>query len=191
VLATRNPGKAQEIRAICVGWPVEWVDPQRSWPRVEETGETYLENARLKAHAAARATGLASLAEDSGIEVSGLGERPGPRSARYSGERASERDNLHSLIQQLAGLPSDDRTGRYRCVAVVAWPTGGELWAEGTCPGHLVLEPRGTSGFGYDPIFVPAGESRTMAELTPVEKNGISHRGRALRALAARLCEST
>jgi XTP/dITP diphosphohydrolase len=188
LLATRNPGKRRELQAICADWSVEWLDPEEySWPDVEETGRSYLENARLKARAAAVATGVPALAEDSGIEVAGLDGGPGPRSARYAGESASDADNLQLLVEELRALPEAGRDAAYRCVAVVAWPGGRETHAEGSCRGTLLLEPRGAGGFGYDPIFVPEGETRTMAELTPEEKNALSHRGRALRDLAAKL----
>jgi XTP/dITP diphosphohydrolase len=188
VIASRNPGKIREILAICADWPVQWVTHEDvSWPDVEETGAAYLENALLKARAVASATGEAALADDSGIEVDALGGAPGPRSARYAGEAASEEDNLRSLLRALAGVPGPGRTARYRAVAAVAFPDGGEVWAEGVCEGVLRTKPRGTGGFGYDPIFEPAGWDRTMAELTPEEKNRISHRGRALRALRDRL----
>jgi XTP/dITP diphosphohydrolase len=191
VVATRNPNKLHEIQTICVGWPVHWVAPdQEGWPEVEETGTTYLDNARLKVHAVARATANTALAEDSGIEVAGLDSRPGPRSARYAGESASDLENLQELIEELRRLPAEARRGTYRSVAVVGWTDGREVWAEGACEGTLLLEPQGSGGFGYDPIFVPVGEQRTMAELSLAEKNAISHRGRALRALAAKLCGS-
>jgi XTP/dITP diphosphohydrolase len=174
--------------AVCADWPVEWLGPEeRSWPDVEETGTSYLENARLKAQAAARATALPALAEDSGLEVVGLDSRPGPWSARYAGEAASDLDNLRALIEELRQLPESGRGGTYRCLAVLSWPDGGELCAEGASEGTLLLEPRGPGGFGYDPIFLPVGERRTMAELTLPEKNALSHRGRALRALASKL----
>jgi XTP/dITP diphosphohydrolase len=189
LVATRNPKKLHEIQTICVGWPVRWqASDQASWPEVEETGTTYLDNARLKAHAAASATAVTALAEDSGIEVAGLDSRPGPRSARYAGESASDLENLQELIEELRGLPEETRRGTYRCVAVVAWADGRELWAEGACEGTLLVEPHGSGGFGYDPIFVPLGHPRTMAQLSLAEKNTISHRGHALRALAAKLC---
>ncbi|HEX9124614.1 MAG TPA: RdgB/HAM1 family non-canonical purine NTP pyrophosphatase [Actinomycetota bacterium] len=185
-VASRNTGKIREITAICADWPVAWVtaDPSRAdWPDVDETGETYLDNALLKAHGVARALGVPALADDSGIEVDALGGAPGPRSARYAGEEASDVRNLQMLIRALAGVPASGRTARYRCVAAVAWPDGREVWAEGHCEGTLIGKPRGGGGFGYDPIFVPAGWDRTMAELEPAEKARISHRGRALRAL--------
>jgi XTP/dITP diphosphohydrolase len=184
VIASRNPGKVREILSICSDWPVEWLtNEQVSWPDVEEPGSTYLENALIKARAVAEATGEAALADDSGIEVDALGGAPGPRSARYAGEGASDQENLRALLRALAGVPGSGRTARYRAVAVVAWPGGATVWAEGVCDGGLRTKPRGTGGFGYDPIFEPAGWDRTMAELSPEEKDRISHRGRALRSL--------
>lgn len=188
-LATRNPGKIREIREICADWPVEWVTVDDApslgvaWPDVEETGETYRENAFLKAEAVAAALGAPGVADDSGIEVDALGGRPGPRSARFAGEGATDEQNLRLLIESVRDAPQRARTARYRCVAACAWPDGRRIAAEATCEGTLLLEPRGTGGFGYDPIFVPAGSARTMAELPPDEKNAISHRGKAFRAL--------
>jgi XTP/dITP diphosphohydrolase len=186
-VASRNPHKLREIARICAGWPVEWVtvrdEPQR-FPEVEETGDTYLENASLKARAVAAALDLPALADDSGIEVDALGGAPGPRSARYAGEDATDEQNLHQLIRSLKGVPAGGRTARYRCVAVLASPDGGQIHAEAECEGTLIRAPRGVAGFGYDPIFVPAGWDQTMAELTDDQKDRISHRGRAFRALA-------
>jgi XTP/dITP diphosphohydrolase len=135
----------------------------------------------------AKATGQPALADDSGIEVDALGGAPGPRSARYAGEEASDEQNLRALLRATAGVPAGGRTARYRAVASLAWPDGREVHAEATCEGMLESGPRGEGGFGYDPIFVPLGDERTMAELSPEEKDRISHRGGALRALRARL----
>jgi XTP/dITP diphosphohydrolase len=188
VIASRNPGKVREILSICADWPVEWLTHDDvTWPDVEETGETYLENALAKARAVATATGEAALADDSGIEVDALGGAPGPRSARYAGEHATDAQNLEALLRALRGVPTGGRTARYRAVAAVAAPSAGERWAEGVCEGAIRGRPEGTGGFGYDPAFVPAGWDRTMAELSPEEKDRISHRGRALRALRALL----
>ena len=189
-VASRNVHKLREIERICADWPTRWVTVQtdaREWPEVEETGDTYLENALLKARAIAAALGTPALADDSGIEVDALGGAPGPLSARYAGAGASDDRNLAALIRALAGVPGPGRTARYRCVAVVAWPGGPEVWAEGVCEGGLIAKPRGASGFGYDPVFVPAGWEETMAELTDEQKDRISHRGRALRELKDRL----
>jgi XTP/dITP diphosphohydrolase len=186
-LATRNPHKLRELARICADWPVEWVSVETrdaaEFPDVEETGDTYLENAALKARAVAAALGLAALADDSGIEVDGLGGRPGPRSARYAGAHATDEQNLRALIQATRGTPAAGRTARYRCVAALATPDGTLDHADGVCEGTLRTAPSGKGGFGYDPIFVPVGWDVTMAELTDEQKDRISHRGRAFRAL--------
>jgi XTP/dITP diphosphohydrolase len=185
-IASRNEHKLRELRAICADWPLEWVTVdthEGEWPDVDEPHDTYLHNAFEKARAVARALGVPAVADDSGIEVDALGGVPGPRSARYAGEDATDADNLRQMLGALKGVPGPGRTARYRCVAAIAWPDGHELHAEGTCEGTLARKPRGRGGFGYDPIFVPEGWDRTMAELTAEEKNRISHRGRALRAL--------
>jgi XTP/dITP diphosphohydrolase len=184
VVATRNPHKVREIVRICADWPVAWLTGQElDWPEVEESGDSYLENALLKARAVASATGEAALADDSGIEVDALGGGPGPRSARYAGDTATDEQNLRALVRAVAGVPSSGRSARYRAVAAVVWPDGSEAYAEGVSEGVLRTKPRGSGGFGYDPVFQPAGWDRTMAELSPEEKDRISHRGRALRAL--------
>jgi XTP/dITP diphosphohydrolase len=185
-IASRNPHKLRELRRICADWPVSWLtvdDHEGPWPDVEETEDTYLGNAMLKAHATARALGVPALADDSGIEVDALGGGPGPRSARYAGEPTDDERNLQELLRAVAGVPGSGRTARYRCIAAIAWPDGSELHAEGVCEGTLVPKRRGERGFGYDPIFVPAGWDVTMAELTDEQKDRISHRGRAFRAL--------
>jgi len=192
-LATKNEGKIREILQICADWPVHWVvareagvGPEHrvaSWPDVDESRGTFLENALLKAKAVMAVAALPAVADDSGIEVDALGGEPGPRSARFAGEHASDEDNLRLLIGRIRDVPEGKRTARYRCVAACAWPDGRDAWAEGLCDGRLILEPRGSGGFGYDPIFVPEGFDRTMAELSPEQKNAISHRGRALRSL--------
>jgi len=187
-LATRNAHKIRELTRICSDWPVEWTSVQNhdpaAFPEVDETGDTYLENAVLKAAAVAAAIGLPAVADDSGIEVDALGGKPGPRSARYAGPDASDERNLAELIRAIRGVPAAGLTARYRCVAALARP-GSEaiVHAEGVCEGTLVTRPRGNDGFGYDPIFVPVGWDRTMAELRPDEKDRISHRGRAFRSL--------
>jgi XTP/dITP diphosphohydrolase len=189
-IASRNAHKLREIGRICADWPVEWLtvdNHEGPWPDVQETGSTYLDNALLKARAGAAALREPALADDSGIEVDALGGRPGPRSARFAGEEATDQRNLDELIRSLKGVPGSGRTARYRCMAVLAFPDGRELHAEGICEGTLVGKPRGTGGFGYDPIFVPEGWDRTMAELSDEEKDRISHRGRAFRALGETL----
>jgi XTP/dITP diphosphohydrolase len=190
-IATRNLGKINEILAICSDWPVRWLlgrnmdhpDRPSEWPQVEESGATYLENALLKARCVAARVRVPTLADDSGIEVNALANAPGPGSARFAGPTASDEENLRLLVDLMRPVPEADRTARYRCVAVCVWPGGGEIWTEGACDGSLTLEPRGGGGFGYDPVFVPVGKDRTMAELEPADKNAISHRGKAFRAL--------
>ena len=192
-LATRNEHKLIEITRICADWPVQWVtvrdrDPN-SFPDVEETGETYLDNAALKTRAVADALGIPAIADDSGIEVDALGGRPGPRSARFAGPDATDGRNLAELIRSVRGIPAAGLTARYRCVAAFAEPGDEVISAEGLCEGTITTRPRGAGGFGYDPIFLPVGWDRTMAELAPDEKDRISHRGRAFRALRALLLD--
>jgi XTP/dITP diphosphohydrolase len=189
-IATRNAHKLREIGRICAGWPVEWltVDTHDGpWPDVEEPHDMYLENALAKAREVSAALGVPAVADDSGIEVDALDGAPGPRSARYAGDDATDDENLTALLRAVEGVPAQARTARYRCVAAVALPGGAEVWAEGTCEGALETAPRGSSGFGYDPAFVPEGMDRTMAELADDEKDRISHRGRAFRTLRSRL----
>jgi XTP/dITP diphosphohydrolase len=186
VIASKNPHKLREIARICADWPVGWVrvgDDGVDWPDVDEPHETYLENAVTKAREVARHVGLPAIADDSGIEVDALHAAPGPRSARFAGEAATDAENLAKLLDAVSGVAPDRRTARYRCVAAVAWADGTGVSAEGTCEGTIVLERRGQGGFGYDPAFVPLGQRRTMAELSDAEKDAISHRGRAFRAL--------
>ncbi len=192
-IASQNAHKLREIGRICADWPVEWLTIQNHegpWPDVDETGETYLENALLKARAVADSLGVPALADDSGIEVDALGGRPGPRSARFSGPDATDEGNLKALMQALAGVPAGGRSARYRCVAAIAWPGGEVLHSEGVCEGALVGKRRGQRGFGYDPIFVPVGWEDTMAEISDEQKDRISHRGRAFRALHDLLAEA-
>jgi XTP/dITP diphosphohydrolase len=189
-IASRNGHKIREIREICAEWPVSWVtadeDPSE-FPEVEEPHDTYLANALEKARAIASALELPSVADDSGIEVDALDGAPGPRSARFAGGDASDQDNLRALIDAMRDLPEGDRSARYRCVAAMVAPDGRAFHAEGICEGTVLLEPRGSRGFGYDPIFVPEGLDLTMAELPSEWKHEISHRGRAFRALAVEL----
>jgi non-canonical purine NTP pyrophosphatase (RdgB/HAM1 family) len=189
-LATKNPGKIREILDICADWPVSWVTAEgAAWPDIEETGTTYRENALLKAMEVARILGVPAVADDSGIEVDALGGGPGVRSARFAGEHATDAENLSLLLSRVADVGEAERTARYRCVAACAWPEGQAIDVEETCEGRITLEPRGSGGFGYDPAFVPSGHEQTMAELAASEKNLISHRGKALRALGEALRE--
>jgi XTP/dITP diphosphohydrolase len=188
VLATANEDKAREIRDIL--GPAVTLLPRPTWVRdVAETGDTLLDNARLKARALVVATGDAAIADDTGLEVDALGGAPGVYSSRYAGEGASYADNVAKLVQALSGTQGT-RTARFRTVAVALWPDGGEVVAEGLVEGTIADAARGEGGFGYDPVFVPAdGDGRTFAEMTPTEKHVLSHRGRAFRGLANRLSE--
>jgi XTP/dITP diphosphohydrolase len=189
VIASSNPGKIAEIQQIMHDLPVNLLTGEEvgGLPAVEETGATYLENARLKAEAVHRATGKAALADDSGLEVDALDGAPGVRSARLAGPSATDEQNNVRLISLLFGVPLERRTARYQCVAVLLRPDESEIVGSGACEGMIIEEPRGAGGFGYDPWFIPAGESRTMAELSPEEKHVISHRGKAFREVAAKL----
>jgi len=189
VLASANPDKAAEITAILS--PVEGLElvPRPAGvPDVEETGETLLDNARLKARALVDATGSAAVADDTGLEVDALDGAPGVYSARFAGEGARYADNVAKLLASLAGVPAAGRTARFRTVALVCFPDGTEVAAEGMVEGHIPEAAAGTGGFGYDPVFAPAeGSGRTFAQMTPDEKHACSHRGRAFRALAEQL----
>ena len=187
VLASANPDKAHEIRAI-IGDAVVLEPRPAHVPDVVEDGATLLDNARLKAGALCVATGLPALADDTGLEVDALGGAPGVWAARYAGEHASYSDNVAKLLRELAGVGDAERTARFRTVAMVRFPDGSELIGDGVVEGRIARELRGENGFGYDPVFVPSeGDGRSFAEMDADEKHAISHRGRALRALAAQL----
>lgn len=187
VLATANPHKAGEIRAVldASGLGLELVARPTDLPPVDETGATLEDNARLKARAVRDGTGEPAIADDTGLEVDALGGAPGVRSARFAGPDADDADNLSLLLGRLEGVPLERRRARFVTVAVAAFPDGRELAAIGTAPGLIASEPRGGGGFGYDPVFVPDdGDGRTFAELSPAEKHARSHRGEAFRTLA-------
>jgi XTP/dITP diphosphohydrolase len=183
VIASKNPDKIVEISEILaatdlVGEIVEGLD----WPDVEETGETLEDNALLKARSVVEATGLPVIADDTGLEVAALDGAPGVRTARFAGEDARYEDNVRKMIEVMAGR--SDRSARFRTVVALAFPDGVEVIAEGTVGGVIAESPRGLRGFGYDPVFEVEG--RTLAEMSAEEKNALSHRARAIRAL----CES-
>jgi XTP/dITP diphosphohydrolase len=187
VLASANPDKAHEIRAI-IGDAVVLEPRPPHVPDVIEDGATLVDNARLKAIALCAATGLPALADDTGLEVDALGGAPGVWAARYAGEHASYTDNVAKLLGELDGVGDAQRTARFRTVAMVRFPDGSELIGDGVVEGRIARELRGENGFGYDPVFVPIeGDGRSFAEMNADEKHAISHRGRALRALAAQL----
>lgn len=180
LIASHNIHKIQEIREIFNLPGVEWVSTAE-FPELHdviEDGETFEANAIKKATELARATGLWALADDSGLEVSALGNAPGVYSARYAGEPCSHANNNAKLLRELEGKA--DRSARFRCVAALSDPTGRTETVSGSCPGQIVEQRRGAQGFGYDPLFVPAGHERTFAEMGNAQKNLLSHRGRAL-----------
>lgn len=188
VLASNNPDKAEEIRAI-LGAALPGLDLRPrppDVPDIDETGATLEENARLKAVAIAAAAGLPAVADDTGLEVAALDGAPGVFSSRFAGESATYADNVAKLLEAMRGVA--DRRARFRTVALVCWPDGREVVVEGSVDGRIATEARGTTGFGYDPVFEPDGaDGRTFAELGPDGKHKLSHRARAFRALAARL----
>ncbi len=192
ILATRNEGKLAELRRILgqalLDLEVELASAVDLGLReVDETGETFEENALIKARSAVAATGLPALADDSGLVVDQLEGMPGVRSARFAGPIADDEANLRLLLERLLGMPG--RSARFVCVAALVAPDGREWTAEGVLDGHIVDEPRGEGGFGYDPVFQPVGELRTTAEMSGEEKNAISHRGRAFRAIRPAIAE--
>jgi XTP/dITP diphosphohydrolase len=190
VLATGNPGKVKEVNELLTGFDLEVV-PQSAFgvPEAEETGLTFVENAIIKARNAAAHTGLPAIADDSGLEVDALEGAPGVFSSRYAGKDASDRDNVEKLLADLGNLPDEKRTARFQCVMVYlrhardATP----LICRGTWEGRVLYAPRGSNGFGYDPVFYVHGQDRSAAELPPEIKNRLSHRGQALRKLIASL----
>jgi len=195
VLATANPDKTAEVAAILrEAADVELLPRPADIDDVDETGDTLLANARLKAQAIAEATNLAAVADDTGLEVDALGGAPGVYSARYAGDDVTYADNVAKLLTDLAALDDGggERRARFRTVALVTFPDGGEIWTEGVVDGRIATFPKGTGGFGYDAVFVPdEGDGRTFAEMGPDEKNAMSHRGRAFRSLAAELAGRT
>ena len=186
VLASRNTAKLGELQRILAdaGLDVSLVPVDESVPDVPETGATFAENALAKARAVAHATGLPAIADDSGLTVDALGGMPGVLSARWAGRHGDDQANLELVLSQLADVPDDRRGAAFVCAAAAAVPRAGEIVVEAAVDGVLIREPRGSGGFGYDPIFVPLGETRTTAEMSPAEKDAISHRGKALRLLA-------
>jgi XTP/dITP diphosphohydrolase len=191
VLATRNLHKLDELRRIlaAAGASVDLVSVALfpDVPDVVETGLTFAENAVLKATATATATRLLAIADDSGLAVDALNGMPGVFSARWAGRHGDDAANLELLLRQVADVPDPRRGAAFVCAAALATPSGGTVVEEGRLTGRLAHEPRGTYGFGYDPVFIPDGQTRTTAEMSPAEKDAVSHRGRAFRALAAHL----
>jgi non-canonical purine NTP pyrophosphatase (RdgB/HAM1 family) len=187
VLASRNPHKVEQVSLLLPDIELVSLDEVAGDLKLEEPFESFEENALAKARAVVEATGMAAVADDSGLEVDALRGAPGVRSARFAGEDASDEENNRKLVALLKDTSEEDRTCRYRCVAVFVSPDGTELIAHGMCEGRVVLEGRGDLGFGYDPHVIPEGEVRTMGEIPLNEKLEFSHRGRAFRALAAEI----
>jgi XTP/dITP diphosphohydrolase len=190
VLASDNPGKLRELAALLAPLSLTLVPhAELGIPAVAETGTSFLENALLKARHAAAQARLPALADDSGLEVDALGGRPGIRSARFAGDGASDEENLERLLDELRAVADPGRRARYQCVIVLVRSAHDSkpLIARGSWEGRIAREPRGSGGFGYDPVFVPEGGERTAAELDRAEKDAVSHRGRAVRELVAML----
>jgi XTP/dITP diphosphohydrolase len=184
LLATRNVGKIEELQRILAPYGVELVGLDPDFEPGPETAPDFTGNALAKAREAAAHSGLPSVADDSGLAVDALNGMPGILSARWAGRHGDDVANLQLLLGQIADVPHDRRTARFVCAAAAVFPDGRELIVEETMDGRIVHAPRGTNGFGYDPVFVPLGETRTTAEMPSDEKDAISHRGKALRAIA-------
>lgn len=185
IIASRNDGKISEIEEILKmpGLKLFAYRDFDDWVEVEESGKDYRENALIKARALVEKFGLAAIGDDSGLEVKALGGAPGVISARYAGKEATAVDNNTKLLKELTGIALKHRQARYVCYAVYADPSHRVLAVEGTCRGSIGFEPQGEHGFGYDPLFIPEGYNKTMAELPIETKNHISHRGKAFTAL--------
>ena len=188
LLATRNPHKLAELRRILADVQpdlrVIGLDDTAPYDEVPETAATFADNALTKARVGALATGLITVADDSGLAVDALNGMPGVLSARWSGRHGDDAANLRLLLDQIVDVPDGRRGAAFVCAAALATPSGGQVVVEGQMPGRLVRQPRGHNGFGYDPIFVAEGKTLTNGELPPAEKDAISHRGKALRAIA-------
>ena len=192
LVASRNAKKLAELRRILntehiTGVEVVGLDEVPAFPEAPETGATFEDNALAKARDAAGATGLPAIADDSGLAVNALNGMPGVLSARWSGKHGDDLANLELVLRQLADVPDERRGAAFVCAAALVVPGGREVVVRSEWPGQLIRQCRGTNGFGYDPIFVPKGETRTSAELVPAEKDALSHRGRALRLLVPHL----
>jgi len=183
LLATTNEGKTREFCQLLNGVPFELVTPKQLGINIDiaEDMASYQENASIKAEAYAQASGLVSLADDSGLEVDALNGEPGIRSARYAGDKANDKDRIEYLLSRLEGVPPEKRRARFVCIIAIAVPGEKTIICQGNCHGSITTEPRGENGFGYDPVFYLAELGKTMAELSPEQKGQVSHRGRAAR----------
>lgn len=191
-LATANPGKIKEIREILSNLGIDFVTREDLGIDfdIEETGDTFFENAKLKAEAICKASNMPAIADDSGLVVDALDGAPGVYTSSYGGEELSNDERYMYMLDKMKNIDNmEQRTAKFVSTIVCAYPDGKILTASGECEGHIAKSPRGTGGFGYDPVFVPAGEERTLAEMSLVEKNAISHRGKALRKFAEVLKE--
>jgi XTP/dITP diphosphohydrolase len=195
LLATRNPHKLAELRRILADVQpdlrVIGLDDAAPYDEVPETAATFADNALKKARIGALATGLITVADDSGLAVDALNGMPGVLSARWSGRHGDDAANLRLLLDQIVDVPDGRRGAAFVCAAALATPSGGQVVVEGQMPGRLVRQPRGHNGFGYDPIFVADGKTLTNGELPPAEKDAISHRGKAMRAIAPHIVRAT
>lgn len=192
LVATGNRGKLREIRQICADLPLTFSSLAEYWnpvPDIPETGDTFLQNARLKAQWVVQRKGIWTLADDSGLEVDALDGKPGVRSARFAGENATDHQNCDLLLKKLEHVDPSHRTARFKCVMVLLGPGDREFIAVGTCKGRIGFSPQGDKGFGYDPLFIPEGEEKTFAQLSSEAKHEISHRGKALSVLAREMHE--
>ena len=192
IVATNNLGKIREIREICNTIPVSFIAIKDLWHDpvdIPETGSTFEENAQMKAEWVFSQKNAWTLADDSGLEVDALKGEPGVFSSRYAGEGQDDRKNIEKVLKKLDSIPSEKRTARFRCVMVLKGPDFTDKVVSGICEGKISLIPRGNEGFGYDPVFIPEGYNKTFAEMELSQKNGISHRSRALQALKEELNE--
>ncbi|MFD1065412.1 XTP/dITP diphosphatase [Oceanobacillus locisalsi] len=190
IIATKNKGKAKEFRAFFDPYDIEAVsllDLEEEIPDIEETGESFVENAAIKAEQIANHFQQPALADDSGLIIDSLEGRPGIYSARYAGEPTDDQANIDKILEEMKEVPENERTARFICVLAIARPGEETMFVTGYCEGHIQLTQSGENGFGYDPVFVPEGYEQTMAELDPDEKNQISHRKMAINQLESKI----
>lgn len=192
IIATKNKGKLKEMEQLLAGFPCSVISMTDAGITgdIAESGSTFEENAMTKAMSIWKATGETVLADDSGLEVDFLDGAPGVYSARYAGAGATDDDNNKKLLDALAGVPEEKRTARYVCVIALVFPSGRSITVRGTCEGYIAMKPEGNNGFGYDPLFYFPGYGLTIARMDPQLKNGISHRGIAMRKLLEKLREA-
>lgn len=190
IAATKNKGKIAEINVIAKDLGLKVISRDEAGVldiEIEEDGSSFEENSFKKAYAIMKLTGKPCIADDSGLEVDYLNLEPGIYSARYAGEKATDEENNNKLLKLMKGVPYEDRTARFVCVITLVWPGGNKLVARGECPGHIIDKPKGSNGFGYDPLFVPDGYDVSFGIIPEREKNMISHRAKALTKLAGML----